>query len=202
MAGQELAIFGNAELTEKELGEIEGISHSALLEQAFHDLTGELDENGNTEVFGELREKYGRKLITFWQQKRILFEKAVKESRTKAGEEFVNGSERLLVIELGVYERDDEIVLQINRKTDTEEDEVSITVSTERGLDEFLRPPTIKSKIRTEPTEAPDIYYEVVFRNGKISTFERLIYREDQDHIRPYIKDVRIIDCSIFGVEV
>lgn len=194
--------FLSKALTMREMKEIAEISHSGLLERAFKELSGELDINGNSECFQRLRESHARKLLGFWQRKRTQYLQAQREGRIEGlGRELTIGDEKLTISELGVYEDDEAQALLIQRRTSTEKDEVSITADPERGIDELMNPPTIKSEV-TDPQEITDISYKVVLRQGRISTFERVLVRMDPQHQRPYIKDIRVIDCSIFGVEL
>lgn len=190
---------GRGQISKQEAEKLAEKPHSELLAEAFDVLCHELEANGNISRFHQLREEYARKLITYWQSKRDAFEKAKEDGKLQNGE-LVCGDEHLLVESLGVYGSDDEAVLHIRRKTEKEEDEVYITVSRDTGLDEFLSPPKIKSEIRTDPQEAPDIFYEVIFRKGRISTFKRTIFRVDSEHYYPAPTDTRVIDCSMFGL--
>lgn len=188
-----------------ELPAIPEASHSILLAESFDNLYHELNTNGNTARFLELRKRYSARLIDFWQQKKRTYEAAsqdAKETEPFKGDVLTIGDEKLTVIMLGVYESEDEAVLHIERETPTEKDVVTIAASLDFGLDEFLRPPKIKSEIRSDPSEPHDLEYEVVFRNGLISTFSRLRAIEDPNHKKPYIKVHESIDCSIFGVEL
>lgn len=201
---QEQGQFLTTTLSEKEIGEILAKPHATLLAEAFEALAGELDTGGNTDEFLRLRQERGQKLIAYWQGKRREYQEALEAGIiSERGKELVTGDERLVVMQLGVYERDDEEVLHIERRTKTEKDEISITASSSLGIDEFLSPPRISSEISTDPEEPADILYKVTFRRGRISTFERTIIHEDKENFaRPYIKDTRVIDCSIFGVEI
>jgi len=170
-------IFFADKITGEESKELSETSHAKLLSEAFESLSNELDKHGNTAEFQELRKKHSLKPYSL-------------------------GDETISVVVCGVYEDEDSAVLQINRHTKTEKDEVQITADRGTGIDEFAYPPTIKSEVKFDPGEAPDIYYKVIFRRGRISTFERALIHTDSSYKRPYIKDIRTIDCSIFGVEV
>jgi hypothetical protein len=195
-------IFFAEKITKEESEELSEMSHAKLLSEAFETLSNELDKHGNTTEFQELRKKHSLKLLKFWQNKIKIYQKAQKEGLIKEQEPYSLGNETISVVVCGVYEDEDSAILQINRHTKTEKDEVQITADRGTGIDEFAYPPTIKSEVKFDPGEAPDIYYKVVFRRGRISTFERALIHTDPNHQRPYIKDIRSIDCSIFGVEI
>ena len=195
-------IFFAEKITKEELEKLTETSHAKLLDKAFTALSDELDIHGNTAEFQKLRKKHSSKILAFWQNKLSIYQEAQKEGLIKEQELYSLGDETISVVVCGVYEDDDSAILQINRHTKTEKDEVQITADREQGIDEFVYPPTIKSEVKFDPEEAPDIYYKVVFRKGRISTFERTFVHTDPKHQRPYIKDTRCIDCSIFGVEV
>ncbi len=195
-------IFFAEKITKEESEELSEMSHAKLLSEAFETLSNELDKHGNTTEFQELRKKHSLKLLKFWQNKIKIYQKAQKEGLIKEQEPYSLGNETISVVVCGVYEDEDSAFLQINRHTKTEKDEVQITADRGTGIDEFAYPPTIKSEVKFDPGEAPDIYYKVVFRRGRISTFERALIHTDPNHQRPYIKDIRSIDCSIFGVEI
>lgn len=189
-------------ITDRESKELAKVSHVSLLSEAFKDLSSELDNHGNTAEFQELRKKHSSKLLKFWQNKIKIYQKAQKEGLIKEQESYSFGDETISVVVCGVYEDEDSAFLQINRHTKTEKDEVQMTADREQGIDEFVYPPMIKSEVKFDSEEAPDIYYKVIFRKGKISTFERTLVHTDLNCQRPYIKDTRCIDCSIFGVEI
>lgn len=210
MVEQKLEIFRGGVLSEEEAKILDETSHSALLHGAFTALADELDQNGNTEKFDSLRIGHAVKLMDYWRTKVTVYKQAVAEGRILDGQELIRGNERLTVSQLGVYENDEEMVLNITRRTKTEDDEVSITASLDSGIDEFMHPPMIKSKVSTDPDEPSiNLYYELILRSNafypdspfKISTFQRTLVREDPNHVRHYIKDTRIIDSSSFGVE-
>lgn len=195
-------IFFTEKITKEESEELSEMSHAKLLSETFEAFSKEIDKHGNTAEFQELRKKHSLKLLKFWQNKIKIYQKAQKEGLIKEQEPYSIGDETISVVVCGVYEDEDSAVLQINRHTKTEKDEVQITADRGTGIDEFAYPPTIKSEVKFDPGEAPDIYYKVIFRRGRISTFERALIHTDPNHQRPYIKDIRTIDCSIFGVEV
>ena len=210
MSRQELEILGGRVLSKEESKLLEETPHNELLHKAFTALADELDRNGNTEKFDSLRMDHAAKLMDYWRTKVAVYKQAIADGRIKDGGEFVRGNERLAVSQLGVYENDEEAVLYITRRTKTEDDEVSITATLDLGVDEFLHPPTIKSKVSIDPDEPSfDIYYEIILRSNafypdspfRISTFQRTLVREDPNYIRHYLKDTRTIDCSSFGVE-
>lgn len=194
--------FLAVDLQAAEMAEIEGMPHAELLAKAFQALTQELDTNGNTERFAQIRQRYSRKLIAFWAMKRSAYMRAREEGLIREGEVLQTGDERLTIQKIGEMDRDDDMSLLIVRETPLEKDDVSVTINGERGIDYFLRPPHIKSEIRTESTDAPNLIYEVSFHNKFISTFSRLVVHEDPENQRPYIKDMREIDCSIFGIDL
>lgn len=193
--------FLSTQLSEEEMREVSETPHSQLLARAFNALSSELDTNGNSAQFQELRIVHARKLIAYWEGKRKHYLEAQRQGKVGVGGELIAGDERLTVFELGVYEDDEAQALSIHRRTRTEKDEVSIVADIHIGVDDFMRPPTIKSDI-TDPDEVTDISFKVVFRGGRISTFERTLVRMDPENNRPYIKDTRVIDCSIFGVDL
>lgn len=180
-------------ITEQESRKFAEISHSVLLEKTFNAFTSELDTNVNTPKFKKLRKEYGDALVAYWENKRMIVEKAKKEGLVQ--KEYIVGDERISVSQVGVWGRNDEPVLEIKRRTKTEEDDVFITVSRETGL---MFPQTIRSEIRTDPEESSDIFYEVKFKEGKIITFRRTLIKSDPEGNHLYIKDTRIIDFSSF----
>ncbi|OGH10473.1 MAG: hypothetical protein A2857_02140 [Candidatus Levybacteria bacterium RIFCSPHIGHO2_01_FULL_36_15] len=202
MRPRELQPFGVIQISEQERQKLAEIPHKVLLEEYFNALTGELDTKGNTPRFQLLRQEYARKMLVYWQVKWLKYQQAQKEGIVRESQELVSADEKLSTLYLEPYESDDQRVLLINRKTETERDEVSITASLDSGIDEFFRPPTIKSDIKSDPDEPSDIHYKVVFRRGKISTFERTRLLFDNTGKNHYIKDTRVIDCSTFGVEL
>jgi len=177
----------------KELEQLPEISHAELLSEAFKALFNELDSHGNTDKFQELRKKYSLRLLKFWQNKIKIYQKAQKQNLVKRGEFYSLGDEAISVSTCGVYEDEDLVVLDIKRHTKTGNDNFQVTINNETGIDDFLSPPTIKSEVRLDPMEAPDIYYKVVFREGQINTFERTLYHTDPTHKLPFIKDTRSI---------
>ncbi len=207
MAIQELEIFQRIIPPDPDFpqsAEFGEISHGQLLDKAFNVLDHELSTHGNTQIFLDLRARYSDILLRYWGSKLMLFRQAQMEGKVLQGQEYTNGGETLRVSQLGVYMSDDEVLLFINRKTLTEEDEMSVSAGFRGEIDEALRPPTIQSKIKTDPTESFDIAYKVIFESNRlqagqpfrISRFERKICYEDQEHQRPWIYDERVIRCS------
>ncbi len=173
-------------LSRKEYGE--------LLKEAFDSMVVELDTHGNTPEFQSIRRHHSHLLIGYWQARREAYEASTSGA---VGEELVTGDEKLVVFKLGVYGDEDSEVLSIERRTPTQKDKVSITADIYHGIDEFAYPPTLESEISFEAGEAPDLYYKAVFRQGRISTFERVMIKLDAENRGGYVKDIRVIDCSI-----
>ncbi|MCJ7804901.1 hypothetical protein MUP35_04190 [Patescibacteria group bacterium] len=187
-------VFFAEKITREESEELAEMSHAKLLGEAFEALSKELDTQGNTAKFQELRKEHSLKLIKFWKNKVGVYQKAQKEGLVKVGDSYSHRDETISVVVCGVYEDDNSVFLDIKRHTKTENDEVQMTIR-KTGIDEFGWPPTIKSEVKLDPKEAPDIYYKVTLRKGIISTFERNLYRTDPNHQRPFIKDTRNITC-------
>lgn len=186
-------VFFAEKVIKEESEELAEISHTELLSEAFEALSNELDNYGNTAKFQELRKEHSLKLIKFWKNKVEIYQKAQKEGLVKPGDSYSLGEETISATVCGVYEDDDSVFLDIKRHTKTENDEVQMTIDRKTGIDEYAFPPIIKSEVKLDPKEAPDIYYKVVLPKGIISTFERSLYHTDPKHQLPFIKDTRSI---------
>ncbi len=176
-------------------------NHSQILGKVFDELSRELDINGNTKNFNEMRINFANELIDYWKQKNKLYSQAKKENKLVNGKLMIS-DEKLEIAQSGIYDNEDEQVLQIKRVTPTEEDEITIIADTMGKVDQFPYPPTIKSKIKNDPgNDFPDIYYEVIFRRNGISKIKKTTIRTNTEN-NSYLKDTREIDCSTFGTEI
>lgn len=174
-------------------------SHADLLHEAFDSLTEELDTQGNTDRFNQLRGDYAKKIFHFWSQKYAKFEKARQKGQLQSGNMFQDGDERLVFAASSIYEDEQPDILNIHRTTSLEEDDVTIIIDENRGLHMGF-PPEIESKIREIPTDPPNTYYKIVFSNNLISTMTqtRIFANENGREV----KSTRQIDCPLFGVEM
>lgn len=181
-------------LSTKEAQRLAERPHSQLLAEAFNALCRELDTNGNTPRFQELREEHSKKLSLYWQSKLVAFSQAAREGRLQNGE-LVRGDERISIeFDFGCSEK---CKFEIKRETKIEENKVSGAISIPTmTVDDSFRLPTIKSKIRSKPQEPADIFYEVRFCEGKIITFKRGTNHLDPEQNYPITQDSRTIDCS------
>lgn len=176
-------------------------NHAQMLDNVFSELSRELDINGNTKNFNKMRIKFADELIDYWKQKNKLYSQAKEENKLVNGKLIIN-DEKLEIIQSGIYDNDNEKVLQIKRVTPTEEDEVTITAGVNGKVDQFPYPPTIKSKIKNDAdNDLPDLYYEVIFRRNGISKIKKTTIRTNTEN-NSYMKDTREIDCSTFGIEI
>ncbi len=197
MAMQELDLLGNFDLSDEEKRALAETSHSALLAETFKALTDELDAHGNTDQFAKLRTDHARKLILYWKNKVAIYKQALSEKVITPGATLIRGEENLVISQ---YNNDD-VILMISRKTSLEEDEVRISVSSRGEISQYVDPPTIKSKIKTDPDEVYDMSYKVTFATDRylpgnsfmISSFEREKVYEDPEHQRPWVYDTRVI---------
>lgn len=195
-------------VVEEESGEYLNGPHSKLLKEAWEELNGELQENGNTPKFLELRAKHSKRLVNYWLNKAKRYVQNWPDGKLDLWRE-VDG-EDLRIIPAEDYDDEDLKIITIERRTPLEHDEVTLSVAVEYEgdgdysltLDEFLRPPQIKSEIKGDPEELENLHYDIIFRKNGISTFKRLEVIEDPSNERGYIKKTETIDCSIFGVEI
>lgn len=193
-----LEIFPSGEIPEEESAELAEISHAELLAEAFVALTNEFDTHGNTQKFQELTGEYAGKILAFWNKKIEGCEEVLKEGLTKEAKWEIGEDEKIAVREKWINK--DTKILEIKRRTATEDDEILIAVNKKTGLaDESIQPTTINSEISPNPNQPPDIFYKVVLRGGNISTFGQILIKSDPEQKRPHIKNTRIIDCSILG---
>lgn len=193
------AVFGLA-MTDAKIAETLQIPHQQLLHEAFDALTGQLDRQGYTGRFNHLRHIHSKKILEYWAAKKAQFEALSGEN----GGSITVGHERIEMIGAERYEDEDDKVLRIIVRDPHEKSSFSMTVNTMLGLDEFMNPPTVESEISLTPGGAPDYYYKAVFRNQRISTFTRTKVMPALGalgELGGYMKDTRVIDCSIFGVE-
>lgn len=198
---------GLATVEEEESAEYLDGPHSRLLDEAWEELNSELQENGNTPRFLELRARHSKRLVNYWLNKAKRYVETWPDGKLDLWRK-VDG-EDLRIIPVEDYDDADLKIIHIERRTPLEHDEVTLSVTVEYEgngdysliLDEFLRPPQIKSEIKAEPEELENLHYNVIFRKNGISTFERLEVFEDSENERGYIKKIESIDCSIFGVE-
>jgi hypothetical protein len=172
-----------------------------LLEEALTAMKAELEQNGSSQEFINLRRLYGDKLKAWWRGKREEYFYLLQAFGPSEGGGVKVGEERILVIEGEDYYRDDEKILKISHRTPISESEITVTVSAELGLDIFLYPPKIISKLRETPDGDWKIYWEVIFRGPAISTITKTTLRDHPNYQLPYVKQIETIDASIFGID-
>jgi hypothetical protein len=207
MATERELILG-VDLQDAEIAEIEETSHAKLLANAFEALTQELDTIENTEKLtvaeakriDALRKEYSKKLLAFWAIKRNVSESVQKERLVNKGR-YQTGDESLTFDRVGETESYNGWTLLIRRETNLEKDAVSIIISGEHEIGNFLGDLHIKSEIKTEATESPNLIYEVSFRDKLISNFRRSIVLENPKNQRPYLANIREIDFSTSGID-
>jgi hypothetical protein len=163
------------EITEEESKEVRKFSHSVLLEEAFVVLTNKFD-------IQESRKKCADAILAYWQNQKMIYEKAMEERLVQEGEEYIVGEERISISYCDSY------VLEIKRKTETEEDRVSIRASIKRGLEEFVLSPTISiaSEIKADPEKPAEVFYKVIIKDEKINYFERKRKTSEVENIRTF----------------
>lgn len=168
------------------------LPHHVLLEWAWEELDIELRQEGASPNFLHLRNQYSERILNWWKDRLRIFVRA----GGKIGQtvdlpiEKVFGPELVTVSVAEAYEDEDTKVLLVDRRTPLEKDEVIIAASHE-GVDEYIRPPKIKSQVSSEPDGAYNLVYEVTFSGkGKISRFERVQYLPGS------VRKQELIDCS------
>ncbi|MFC1710469.1 hypothetical protein ACFL0F_02320 [Patescibacteria group bacterium] len=182
-------------------------THSKLIGEAWEKINSELKEKGNTSELLTLRRDYSKKLLEYWLNKGRLY--MSEEGSSSEVWKNIDGGDIKIIVGEDYNDEDTKIVI-IERRTPLEHDEVTLSVVvtpySDGGycfeLEEYMRPPKIRSEIKTDPDEFEDLIYEVIFRGNKISTFSRQKIYEDKNNERPYIKRYETIDCSIFGVDL
>jgi len=192
--------LGMVSVQEKEAGQ--EVDYFGLLQKTFLELKTELETNGNTVHFREIQKEHGGRILNFWRKSAVLYREAVEQGKIQSGAPLIleDGS-RMTVVIAQDYHREDEHILNITKRSAAEEHEVSITVSEDYGLDEFIHPPKIKSRFDREDEERKDYHFEIIFRANKISTITRVIVYSHQDFQLPFIKQIETLDTSSFGVE-
>lgn len=173
-----------------------------LLEEAWNTIKTELETNHSTQTLINLRKAYGDKLRAWWASKRTIFLEKVNDSGgERDGKTVKLGDEEITLVQAGDYYREDEMVLNIYHKTPMSDSEMSVRISEDTGVDTFLNPPKITSKVKDEPGGDWLTYWEVVFRGNAVSTITRTRVHDHPDNQLPYVKHTEIIDASIFGVD-
>lgn len=185
-----------------EAKESEEFNYFDFLQQTFAELKTGLETNGNTQKFREIQKERGQQILNYWRNFATLYQQAVADGKIENGNllHLADGSEITIGIAQDYY-RDDEFILDIVKRGDKERHEVSITISEDTGLDEFLHPPRIKSKFDREDDERKEYVFEIIFRQNKISTITKAILYIHYDFQLPWIKQVETLDTSSFGVE-
>lgn len=178
------------------------ITLPVLLEETWNSIKNELETNQSSQALIDLRKEYGDKLKAWWASKRAIFLEKVKDTGGEMNGKTVKlGDEEITLVQAGDYYREDEVVLNIYHKTPVSESEMSVRISEDTGVDTFLNPPKITSKVKDKPGGDWLTYWEVVFRGSAVSTITRTRVHDHPDYQLPYVKHTEIIDASIFGVD-
>lgn len=189
-------LFTSPGLTQTEIAEIEKRPYAALLQETFYILSTELNNYGHTKRLREQREKYSAKLLAFWGAKLKQYDTAITEGLIDESDTLDTGDEKTLIQTVGEAKPGDEATIIITREALDERDEFRFTINNGQQLDSFLRPPTLRAEIQKQPGEAANLIFDVTFRNGLISTIQRVDYIEDPKQERPSIKQTRELDFS------
>lgn len=180
------------------------VDYFRLLQLTFRELKIDLERQGNTPRFRALQKEWAEQILGYWREQISLYKSATSEGRIQEGDSLLlpDGSS-LAIRVLQDFDRDDEHVLLIDkRRGRAEAHNVSVTVSEETGLDQFLRPPRIESKFDMEDETRKSYTFEIIFREGKISTMSRTVVHTHRDFQLPFIKQTEVLDTSSFGVEL
>lgn len=168
-----------------------------ILNDSFDDLRKEIDTNGNTRMFHELRLRYGLVVRAWCQSKKALYFELMGE-RANAGE--LRTADQVLNVQTGEDFDTDVPFLRLDHRTDTSETSLELSGG-ERGLDLFLHPPKLSSKYRVAPDRPSNVDWEVYFKGPGISTITRMRVIEDLTGEFSYVKIPETIDASIFGID-
>jgi len=178
------------EITYKELEILSETSHGELLGEIFRAFCDELDKNGTTVKLQEVRREKSEKLIKFWQNKMDIYVRALEEGLIEEGERYSSENETIVIYDI---DEGEDASLEVKRNTKTENDEVQIRPDVIMGIDDLGFELIIRSGVKSDPEEAPNIHYELVVKNGLIRSLERLLIHTDPNHKQPFIKDKRTI---------
>ena len=163
------------EQKENEQGFLQEIPHSVLLENAFREISLELDGNGFTPQLDELRKKHFDILRFHWQKvlQTYALECEKKGIENFSGAEIQIGEKSVIVNAIDSGYIEDGIRLDIERRNLTETDSLSLIANSRGEIDEIFSP-EIHSDIRGDDTE---ISYVFRFLGNKISYLRRDLLR-------------------------
>jgi|SRR3989344_829562 len=174
-----------------------------LLDETWKILKQEMETNHSTQAFVDLRKEYGDKLRAWWARIRAKFLETARVQVDLGYERTIEfDDEKITLSQFGEDAPDDDKFLDITQSTPMSENTIRVTMRKTTGVDTFMYPPTIKSRVRGELGGDWLTYWEVVFRGSAISTITRTRIHENPEHQLPYIKQTEIIDASLFGVDI
>ena len=119
-----------------------------------------------------------------------IYVRALEEGLIEEGERYSSENETIVIYDI---DEGEDASLEVKRNTKTENDEVQIRPDVIMGIDDLGFELIIRSGVKSDPEEAPNIHYELVVKNGLIRSLERLLIHTDPNHKQPFIKDKRTI---------
>ena len=185
-------------ISDEDVREIAGQSHFQLLNDTFAKLSSALETDSPD--FDKLRVKCGQRLIAFWTLVLSSYAQATSsdnQSLQLDGETVTVGKEEISARLLGERGDSGDQVLQIIRKTPTDQSEASVVI-TRKSDSVFLHLQAIRSETLPPPDGGSWMNFEVSL-NGTIGRISRNVIRTDTLSQHSTISDSRIIECSKSG---
>lgn len=184
-------------ISDADAREVAGQSYPQLLNDTFAKLSSALE--ANSPDFDELRAKYGQRLKNFWVLVLSSYAHATSpdnQSLRLDGETVAVGNEQISARLLGERGEDGDQVLQITRKTPTDQSEASIVVVRKPDDDKVsLHLQAVRSETLPSSNNTPSTRFEVSL-NGTIGRISRNVIRTDSSPQHSTITDSRIIESS------
>jgi hypothetical protein len=148
-----------------------------LLNEVFEALNEEVKENGNSERFKELQQKYAQRILAFWQGMLDKYDRAIAKGKVKKGEYLREEKESLLATG---YCGQDQGSLEIHRGRENGTDFFWIRT----GCRGFTHPPRLTSRFDSKSDKIMDVVFEVYFSNegrevdiARITTYQGSLKR-------------------------
>src|SRR3989344_3021640 len=143
-------------ISDEDAREIAGQSHSQLLEDTFSKLSSALETS--LPDFDQLRAEYQKRLTTFWVLALSSYAHATSPDSQPLqldGEKVTVGNQEISARLLGERGEDGDQVLQITRKTQTDQSEASIVVVRKPDEKASLHLQAVRSETLPSPNNAP-----------------------------------------------
>jgi hypothetical protein len=178
-------------LLEEEMRDVETKNYAILFTEAFDSLSEELNNNGQTDMFDQLRASHSKKILTFWQRRMQVYDDAQADG-LQQGEELSTDRERIRVTPI---KDGNHVKIWVYRTSANGVDNFTFSVYDGNKLDQ---PPLIKSEIFLHGNMGLDMLAEVSFsRAGLISTMDRVDFIQDKRQGGQRITQARKLDFSL-----